>query len=177
MTKLIARLLLAGCVGAIVAAMAIYLTPLKWITVIEPTIKDIDSKTFYADFKVNPDRYIFIDVRPKNEYDAAHAVGSKNIPLVDLYDMRHVLPKHDKEIVLICTTGRSSGIAYSYLQHYGFFNIERIAGGLVDWIVEGLPVEGTAIEPWNSSDHTRQSLQENPKSFARIIQKYECPRG
>ena len=169
------RFLLAGCMGALIAAMAIYLTPLKWITVIEPTIKDIDPKTFYTDFKRNPDHYLFIDVRPRNEYATAHAAGSVNIPLLDLYDMHTVLPKHGKEIILICTIGRSSGIAYSYLQHYGFFNIKRVEGGLQNWVLEGLPIEGTAVDRWVSSDHSQQSSVQNVSNLAQIIERYACP--
>ena len=169
------RFLLAGCMGALIAAMAIYLTPLKWITVIEPTIKDIDPKTFYADFKAHPQQYLFIDVRQAHEYKMAHAVGSINIPLIDLYDKRHTLPKNGKEIVIICTIGRSSGIAYSYLQHYGFFNIKRVDGGLQNWVLEGLPIEGTAVDLWISSDPSEQSSTQGVSNLAQTIERYACP--
>src|SRR3989344_3784710 len=129
---------------ALLTLVAIYLTPLKWVTVIEPTIKDIDPVAFQSDFVKNSDRYIFIDVRSESAYNKVHAVGSINMPLHTLYDQRHVLPKSGKEIILICSGGRASGVAYSYLQHYGFFNIQRIEGGIENWIVEGLPVEGSA---------------------------------
>lgn len=128
----------------LITVLAIYLTPLKWFNLIEPTVKDIDPATFYNDFKVNKDKYIFIDVRPESEYNKVHAVGSINIPLYMLYDARHALPKTGKEIVLICSLGRASGVAYGYLQHYGFFNIVRVKGGVENWIKEGLPTEGSA---------------------------------
>lgn len=124
--------------------LAIYLTPLKWVNLVEPTIKDIDPTTFYNDFKNNKNNYVFIDVRSESAYNKVHAVGSINIPLHMLYDARHTLPKTGKEIVLICSEGRASGVAYSYLQHYGFFNIERVAGGVENWMAEGLPTEGSA---------------------------------
>src|SRR3989338_6072093 len=129
---------------ALLTLVAIYLTPLKWVTVIEPTIKDIDPVAFQSDFVKNSDRYIFIDVRSETAYNKVHAVGSINMPLHTLYDQRHVLPKNGKEIILICSGGRTSGVAYSYLQHYGFFNIKRIDGGIENWIAEGLPVDGSA---------------------------------
>ncbi|OGM93833.1 hypothetical protein A2935_04115 [Candidatus Wolfebacteria bacterium RIFCSPLOWO2_01_FULL_47_17b] len=129
---------------ALLTLVAIYLTPLKWVTVIEPTIKDIDPVAFQSDFVKNSDRYIFIDVRSETAYNKVHAVGSINMPLHTLYDQRHVLPKNGKEIILICSGGRASGVAYSYLQHYGFFNIKRIDGGIENWIAEGLPVDGSA---------------------------------
>jgi len=126
-------------------ASAIYFTPLKWITVIEPKINDIDPSVFNADFEKTPSKYVFIDVRPEDAYRLVHAKGSINMPLHTLYDQRLILPKHGKQIVLICSGGRASGIGYSYLQHYGFFNINRIEGGIELWIAEGLPLEGSAI--------------------------------
>jgi rhodanese-related sulfurtransferase len=128
-------------ITVIVTAGIIYLTPLKWVTIVEPTIKDVDPKVFYTEYIKNPDHYIFIDVRSESAYAAGHAKGSVNMPLHTLYDAKYVLPKHDKEIVLICSGGRASGVGYSYLQHYGFFNIARIKGGIEQWRVEGLPVE------------------------------------
>jgi len=135
--------LLPYVVTVLLTAAVIYLTPLKWINIIEPTIRDIDPRAFQADFVKNQDKYLFIDVRPEDAYDNLHAAGSINIPLNLLYDERHVLPKSGKEIVLICSGGHASGIAYSYLQHYGFFNIWRIEGGIENWILLDLPTETT----------------------------------
>jgi len=138
------RKVLSYVATVLITVLVIYLTPLKWLNIIEPTIKDIDPTTFYNDFKINKDKYVFIDVRSESAYNKVHAVGAINIPLHMLYDARHVLPKSGKEIVLICSEGRASGVGYSYLQHYGFFNIVRIKGGIENWIVEGLPTEGSA---------------------------------
>lgn len=128
-------------IGSIITAGIIYLTPLKWLTVIEPTINDIASEEFYAMYEGHEDDFIFIDVRSESSYDRLHAVGSKNTPLHTLYDERHFLPKKEKTIVLICSGGRASGVGYSYLQHYGFSNIVRIEGGIEAWQLAGLPVE------------------------------------
>ncbi len=136
---------IAVIIAIVGTAAVIYLTPLKWITVIEPSINDIDPKEFYAEFSKNPDNYIFIDVRPEEVYAKAHAKGSISVPLHMLFDERRVLPHSGKEIVLICSGGRASGVGYSYLEHYGFFNIHRIEGGIENWILEELPIEGTKV--------------------------------
>lgn len=130
----------------IVATLAaVYLTPLKHVSVIDPVIDDIDPSVFHAEFVKNPEKYIFIDVRSESAYTAAHAVGSKSMPLHTLYDMRHSLPKSGKTIVLICSGGRASGVGFHYLQHFGFFNIHRIEGGIENWALQKLPVEGKNI--------------------------------
>jgi rhodanese-related sulfurtransferase len=125
--------------------LILQLTPLRWISLIDPTINDIAPRDFQTLFLQNPSEYIFIDVRPESAYKAAHAVGSKNMPLHTLYDERHVLPKRGKTIVLICSGGRASGVGYHYLEHFGFLNLMRIEGGIENWILEGLPVEGANI--------------------------------
>lgn len=124
-----------------VTSTLIYLTPLKHINIIEPVINDIEAEEFYREFEKNPDHYIFLDVRSLDAYTKLHAKGSKNQPLHTLYNERHVLPKQGKEIILICSGGIASGVAFSYLEHFGFFNIRRIAGGIESWQAQGLPVE------------------------------------
>lgn len=132
--------------AVLITLCAVYLTPLKHVNVVEPTIDDINATEFQEDYLKNPDDYIFIDVRPEAAYASAHAKGSISMPLHTLYDERHNLPKSGKQIVLICSGGRASGVGYSYLEHYGFFNIQRIEGGIEQWMAEGLPVEGTNVE-------------------------------
>ncbi len=128
-------------VAMFVVAGAIYLNPLKWINVVEPHINDIAATEFYEKYKGNEDKYIFIDVRSEESYNRVHAVGSQSMPLHTLYDERHNMPKRGKEIVLICSGGRASGVGYSYLEHFGHFNITRIEGGIEAWQLANLPIE------------------------------------
>jgi len=128
-------------ISVIFTAALIYLTPLKWIPVVEPSIYDVDAEEFYQKFSQNPDNFIFIDVRPPDMYRRIHAPGSINMPLHTLYDERRNLPKTGKTIVIICSGGRSAGVAYSYLEHFGFLNLERIEGGIEAWQLAGLPVD------------------------------------
>ncbi len=138
---LIVRKISPYVLTALLVAASIYLTPLKWVNVIEPTIKDIEPVVFYNEFQKNPDTFLFIDVRSEEVYNNIHAKGSVNIPLHMLYDERKVLPRNGKTIVLICSRNRAAGVAYSYLQHYGFTNIRRVEGGIEKWIASGLPTE------------------------------------
>lgn len=128
--------------GVLIAILAIYLTPLKHKNIIQPAIDDIDPSSFYTDFVENPEDYIFIDVRSESEYEDFHAQGSLNMPLHTLFDQRLNLPKSGKTIVLICTGGRASGVAYSYLEHFGFLNLKRIEGGVNAWHAADLPITG-----------------------------------
>ncbi|MEX0652459.1 MAG: rhodanese-like domain-containing protein [Candidatus Paceibacterota bacterium] len=122
-----------------ITAGIIYATPLKHKNIIEPSVHDVLSEDFYARYIENPDEYVFIDVRGVDQYKEVHVEGSVNMPLHTLYDQRKNLPKNGKTIVIICSGGRASGVAYGYLEHYGFLNLERIEGGVAAWVTAGLP--------------------------------------
>ena len=123
----------------VVTALIIFLTPVRYTDIFEPSVYDVDSKTIYAQIQAHPDQFVFIDVRPEDVYRRLHAEGSQSMPLHTLYDERLKLPK-DKTIILICSGGRASGVGYSYLQHYGFTKIARVHGGIEQWVLDGLPV-------------------------------------
>lgn len=126
---------------SIITAGVIYLTPLKHVALIEPTIDDISAEEFYELYQQDPDKYIFLDVRGESAFNRLHAAQSKNQPLHTFYVEREFLPKNtDKEIILICSGGAASGVGYSYLEHFGFFNIKRVEGGIEAWSAAGLPV-------------------------------------
>ena len=139
--------LLTILLTALVVAAAIYLTPLKWITVIEPTVRDIPAQKFWKAYSENKDDYLFIDVRGAQAYETLHAEGSLNIPLHEFYNQRKVFPKKGKEIILICSGGVASGVGYSYLQHYGFFNVRRVEGGIEAWQAANLPTVAQSANP------------------------------
>ena len=122
---------------------------MKYSSFITPHIVEIDPKSAYKNIVSNPKKIILIDVRSEGEYSLAHASSSVNLPIHYLYDDTHglknelgiPLPKNtDQEIYLLCTGGRLAGVAYSYLEHYGYRNIRRIEGGLSNWNNQGLPV-------------------------------------
>ncbi len=128
--------------GVSITATFIYLIPsLHYAVFIEPTIHDVASTEFYERYRANPEKYDFIDVRPADMYAQGHATGSRNIPLNVLYTEHKFLPKKGKEIVLICSGGSASGVAYGYLEHFGFNNLSRIEGGISYWKAAGLPVQ------------------------------------
>lgn len=126
-------------VSALVGGLVVMTTPLRFVDLVEPKINEITPANFYAEYSQNPNDYIFIDVRPLDQYIKEHPAGAINMPLETLYNQRHYLPKHGKTIALICGGTQASGVAFSYLQHFGFFNIVRVSGGLPAWKAANLP--------------------------------------
>ncbi len=137
-------------IGLIVGVLTtLSLRALKYSEYINPNINDIDPNFAHKNITTDPKKYVFIDVRSEYEYKQAHAEGSINLPIHYLYDDTHGLknekgipiPKNtDQTIYLICSGGRLAGVAYGYLEHYGFRNIQRIEGGIKHWNEEGLPI-------------------------------------
>ncbi len=132
-------------IAVIVTALAIYLTPLRYVSLVSPTMREMDPKQFYELMQEHPDQYELVDVRSPSIYQSAHAVGAISIPIENLYDDHYALARSHKTIGLICTTGRLAAVAYGYLQYWGLNNTVHIQGGMVNWSSEGLPIEGTNV--------------------------------
>ena len=137
---------LAILTAMIATALLIYLTPLKHVALVPPSMNEIDPAQLYSELSKHPDDYIFVDVRSPTIYQSAHAKGAINIPIENLYDDHNALPRSGKKIALICTTGRLAAIAYGYLENQGFTNLVHVEGGMVNWTTEKLPVEGTNVK-------------------------------
>lgn len=134
------RELLCILAGALLSVLLIFATPIRYTALIEPSVHDIDPKEIHAEMTSSPDDYFFIDVRTPADYKKMHAENSANIPIAQFYDKWREFPRSGKEIVLICGGGRLSGVAFFFLQHFGFTNIVRVSGGIENWAAEGLPV-------------------------------------
>ncbi len=126
-------------IAFLVGMAFVYFTPLKYSQIVEPKIRDINPTVIAERMQADPNAYDFIDVRGPSDYANLHAEGARNLPLYRMYFERHNLPKHGKTIVLICSGGVASGVAFSYLEHFGFRNIVRVDGGIETWQASGLP--------------------------------------
>ncbi|MCL6460004.1 MAG: rhodanese-like domain-containing protein [Gorillibacterium sp.] len=74
---------------------------------------------------------LIVDVREPDEWAAGHIAGSKHIPLGQLMAGHHKLdPK--RETIIVCRSGRRSGLACELLSEKGF-NVVNLTGGLLAW--------------------------------------------
>jgi len=81
-----------------------------------------------------------LDVRTAAEFDGelGHLEGAQLIPLDDLR-ARVAEVVADKPIVVVCQTGRRSGMGAAILGKAGLTRIANLAGGMVRWRDLGLP--------------------------------------
>ena len=81
-----------------------------------------------------------LDVRSREEWDAGHLPGALNIPLGELEQCLHTLPR-DRPTVVHCQTGGRAAIAASLLYARGVRDVQLFGGGFAEWREAGHPVE------------------------------------
>lgn len=73
-----------------------------------------------------------LDVREPAEYAFGHIPGAKSIPLGEIDDRTDELAD-DKDIYVVCRTGRRSDFAAQKLQEKGFQNVIKVEPGMAEW--------------------------------------------
>ncbi len=79
------------------------------------------------EFLKDPSRYLMVDVRSQEEWDACHEEGAAHIPLIELEERSEELPK-DKPLLLVCRTGGRSDRACQILGALGFEALNLLGG-------------------------------------------------
>jgi rhodanese-related sulfurtransferase len=83
----------------------------------------------------------FLDVRSQEEWIQTHIAGSTLIPLDELQNRLGDLPR-DRDIVVVCLSGKRSKDGMTILQQAGFSRASCMTGGLTAWKAAGYPLEG-----------------------------------
>lgn len=86
-----------------------------------------------------------IDVREADEFNDSlgHIVGARLIPLASLPAQVDTIDR-DRPVVAICRSGARSAQASLMLQKSGIKRVANLAGGMLRWRADGLPVERRA---------------------------------
>lgn len=103
-----------------------------------PAVNQVDAQQAQEKLKQKPSPFL-LDVRQPEEYQQAHIAGARLIPLGDLRQRMHELPR-DREILVICHSGNRSSSAARQLAQAGY-NPINIRGGLIAWSRAGLPLK------------------------------------
>jgi hydroxyacylglutathione hydrolase len=82
---------------------------------------------------------VVIDVREPNEYAAGHIPEATLIPQGQVEQRLAEIPK-DKQVVLVCRSGRRSGEVTKLLTEKGY-DAQNMAGGMLKWADAGLEVQ------------------------------------
>ena len=103
-------------------------------------VRTISADALHARLVSKGAKPMLVDVRQPDEYAAGHIAGAILAPLDSVKEKLAAVPK-DQEIVLICRSGRRSGIAYKELAAEGFTNLRNMHDGMIKWLEAGYPVE------------------------------------
>lgn len=78
--------------------------------------------------------YLLVDVRTGKEYEEGHIPGARHIPYDQMEERAGELDEvKDRDILLICRSGRRSVIAANILAEKGFRKLFNLKGGMLEW--------------------------------------------
>jgi rhodanese-related sulfurtransferase len=84
---------------------------------------------------------IFLDVRDSKEFKLAHINKAINIPSANLPGRMGELEAYkSKPVIVVCRMGSSASAVVKQLRANGFDNAHRMAGGMMSWDEQRLPV-------------------------------------
>ena len=89
----------------------------------------------------NTEGGVFLDIREVQEFARGHITAALNIPAASLATRAGELEKfREKPIVVVCKMGQSAGSATKTLRLQGFSRAQKMAGGMMEWDAQKLPV-------------------------------------
>jgi molybdopterin/thiamine biosynthesis adenylyltransferase/rhodanese-related sulfurtransferase len=126
-------------------------------TQVKSQIEEIEP--FEAAQEIEDGGVVLIDTREPHEFQEAHLDGGKLVPPGLLRDeIAAAAPDKSARTILYCRSGNRSYTAAEEMQALGYENVASMAGGILAWQEQGLPViaaEGmTAEQRERYSRHT-----------------------
>jgi len=124
--------------NAVYIFMALLIGWFLWQRVIGPKLSGVKSVKAAAYMQMRNQPHTLVDVRQPGEWQAMHATTAVHIPLGELAQRMHEIPR-DKDIVVICASGGRSAMAATALANAGYENVYNFSGGMGAWSSAGLP--------------------------------------
>jgi phage shock protein E len=105
---------------------------------------DISAADAVQFLQQNPDTVV-LDVRTSSEYQTGHVPGSKLIPVDEIENRLHEVPRDAPNLLVICQGGGRSAAACQFLSEKGYKNLMNIYDGMGGW--PGKREIGVTIRP------------------------------
>ena len=100
-----------------------------------------EIEPFEAAEEIGGGDVVLIDTREPHEYQEAHLEGGKLVPPGLLGDeIAAAAPDKSARTILYCRSGNRSHKAAEQMQALGYENVASMAGGILAWQEQGLPV-------------------------------------
>jgi rhodanese-related sulfurtransferase len=89
----------------------------------------------------NTEGGVFLDIREAKDFKQGHIAGAINIPSASLPNrMGELNAYQEKPVIVVCRLGQTSSAAVKQLRAEGFNEAHRMAGGMLSWDDNRLPV-------------------------------------
>jgi sulfur-carrier protein adenylyltransferase/sulfurtransferase len=104
-----------------------------------------EIEPFEAAEEIEGGDVVLIDTREPHEYQDAHLENGKLVPPGLLGDeIEAAAPDKSARTILYCRSGNRSATAAAQMQALGYDNLASMAGGILAWQEQGLPVIATS---------------------------------
>ena len=91
---------------------------------------------------INGGKCIVVDVRPKADYSKGHIVDAQHMNFSDVKEQGGRLSEDkDTPILVYCRNGTQAPSAANLLKQAGFNHVYMLAGGLLAWEADSMPLE------------------------------------
>ncbi|MEX2108149.1 MAG: molybdopterin-synthase adenylyltransferase MoeB [Solirubrobacterales bacterium] len=119
-----------------------------------------EIEPFEASEEIVGDGVVLIDTREPHEYQEAHLEGGKLVPPGLLgEEIATAAPDKSARTILYCRSGNRSYKAAEQMQALGYENVASMAGGILAWQEQGLPVIATeGMTPEQRDRYSRHTL-------------------
>ncbi|HET6571688.1 MAG TPA: molybdopterin-synthase adenylyltransferase MoeB [Solirubrobacterales bacterium] len=100
-----------------------------------------EIEPFEAAQEIEGGEVVLVDTREPHEYQEAHLENGKLVPPGLLGDeIAEAAPDRSARTILYCRSGNRSFLAAEQLQALGYTDVASLAGGILAWQEQGLPV-------------------------------------
>ena len=118
------------------------------VTEAKTRIREISVAGAAEAVKKNP-KTLILDVREPAEWSEGHVPGALHVPRgmleakadLEYANREPALGDRSVPIIVHCASGARSAMAADVLQQMGFSDVKSMAGGIVAWKEQGLPIE------------------------------------
>lgn len=101
--------------------------------------KTMTAQAVHERLQSEGEKPLVVDVREPDEFEAGHIDQAMLAPLGSVdKDLAGVAK--DREIILVCRSGRRSGIAAKLLSERGYTKLWNMEGGMLAWQKLGYPI-------------------------------------
>ncbi|MBS1880642.1 MAG: ThiF family adenylyltransferase, partial [Actinobacteria bacterium] len=119
-----------------------------------------EIQPFEAQQEIEGGDVVLIDTREPHEYAETHLEGGKLVPPGLLADeIEAAAPDKSARTIVYCRSGNRSGIAAAQMQALGYTDVASVAGGILAWQEQGLPVvSATGMTAEQRDRYSRHTL-------------------